>query len=755
MKSPFLVWAVLGLCACSPNYTRYVDPMIGTGGHGHTYPGAAVPNGMVQLSPDTRISGWDACSGYHYSDSTILGFSHTHLNGTGIGDYGDILFMPVVDCESLSPGNDSIPGIGYRSRFSHANEEARPGYYSVWLDDYGIRAELTATVRAGMHRYTFPAADQAAVLVDLEHLLRSQKNLELELTVLDDRRLEGMKISRGWAKYQPVYFYAEFSKPFRAELFQAGRLVDGTSAKGKGVKARLCFTTDPGERILAKVGISAVDCRGARMNLEKEIPGWDFDAVAEAADRMWNERLSKIEVATSDLSRKRVFYTALYHALLNPSIFVDVDNRYRGQDLKIHTAEDGTYYTVFSLWDTFRALHPLLTIIDPELNTAFVRTLVRKYEEGGCLPMWDLSSNYTGTMIGYHAVAVIAEAYLKGAREFDVQKAFEACLKSSAYHDFTEENRQNHLNTFKLMPIGKLYKDSLGYIPCDVDVEAVAKGLEYAYDDWCIARFAKALGRDSVALEFDRKAGNYRNYFDASTGFMRGKRLDGTWRTPFNPRALNHRKDDYCEGNAWQWSWFVPHDVGRLVELHGGRERFIAKLDSLFTISSRLEGPQISGDITGLIGQYAHGNEPGHHTIHLYNYVGESWKTQRLVDTVLYNLYRDTPDGLAGNEDCGQMSAWYIMNAIGFYPVAPVEGIYSVGRPLFDRVRIALPGNRTLTIRVNNNSKKNKYIQKMVVNGVERKTPWLRHETVMEGGTIEFTMGPVPNRDFGGTSSDQ
>lgn len=749
MKNILPLLTALVLYACSPSYTSYVNPMIGTGGHGHTYPGATVPNGMVQLSPDTRLVGWDACSGYHYSDSTIIGFSHTHLNGTGIGDYADILFMPTVECDRLVAGVDTIPGSGYRSRFSHANEFARPGYYSVLLDDYNVRAELTATLRAGMHRYTFPCTDQAAVLVDLTHLLRNQKNLDLELRMIDDRRIEGMKISRGWAKYQPVYFYAEFSKPFRPELFRNGKIVNDEFAKGKDIKARLHFKTEEGEQIVAKIGLSAVDCEGARKNLMAEIPDWDFDAVAAAADKAWNKRLAKIDIETKNPTQKRIFYTAMYHAMLNPSIFIDIDNRYRGQDLKIHTSPQGEYYTIFSLWDTFRALHPLLTIIEPELNEAFVRTLIRKYEEGGSLPMWDLASNYTGTMIGYHAVSVITEAYMKGARNFDAQKAFEACVKASRYHDFSIENRENGLNTNIVMPIGKLYKDSLTYIPCDLDVEAVAKGLEYAYNDWCISQFARALGKEAEYAEYNLKGEYYKNYFNEATGFMQGKMQNGSWRTPFNPRALNHRKDDYCEGNAWQWSWFVPHDVGQLVELHGGRERFIMKLDSLFTISSQLEGPQISGDITGLIGQYAHGNEPGHHTVHLYNYVGESWKTQRLADTILYNLYLDAPDGLAGNEDCGQMSAWYILNSIGFYPVAPTDGIYSVGRPLFDRVRISLPGGKKLIVKTINNSQENKYIQKMTVNGIEQNRPWLEHDTIMRGGTIEFTMGPEPNHDFG------
>ena len=745
---PLLLGAWAG-CGDRPEaLVDYVDPFIGTGGHGHTFPGAVVPHGMVQLSPDTRMEGWDACSGYHYSDSVIIGFSHTHLSGTGIGDYGDILLMPVVGNVALDRGEDSV--AGYRSRFSHERESASPGYYSVVLDDYGVRAELTASVRAGMHRYTFPASDSAAVVVDLSHTLQFHENLDLELRVLGPTEIEGVKRTCGWAKDQPVYFYAVFSRPFEAELFAGGRRVSGDSVSGPGVKARLGFGDTGGCPVLVKVGISAVDCRGARGNAEAEIPGWDFDKVAaQAADR-WEECLRAIEVTSPDEVSKRIFYTGLYHARISPGTYVDADGRYRGQDRRIHRSEKGEYYTVFSLWDTFRALHPLLNIIDPSRNEAFVRTLIEKADEGGFLPMWDLASNYTGTMIGYHAVSVIAEAYLKGLRGFDAEKAFAACVKSSQYHPVTVENLDGDVNTGSLMPVGKLYKDSIGWVPCDRDNESVAKGLEYAYNDWCIARFAEALGKEKEAAEFTRKASYYRNYFDPSVGFMRGKRLDGSWNAPFDPRASNHRKDDYCEGNAWQWSWYVMHDVDGLVALHGGKEAFTAKLDSLFTVSSELAGDRISSDISGLIGQYAHGNEPSHHITHLYNYVGEPWKTQRLVDSILRSLYFADPNGLAGNEDCGQMSAWYILNAMGFYSVAPASGVYSLGRPIFDRVRIRLPEGRSFEIVTRNNSRGNKYIQRVVLNGEPMDTPFFTHRTLMNGGVMEIEMGPEPNEGFRG-----
>jgi predicted alpha-1,2-mannosidase len=657
--------------------------------------------------------------------------------------------MPTVDCDLITRGTDTIPRSGYRSHFSHSTEVATPGYYSVMLDDYDVRAELTATLRAGMHRYTFPEEGAPAVVVDLAHTLHNAKNMELEIKVLGPAAIEGVKVTRGWAKNHRVYFYAEFSKPFEAQLYKNDKPIDTDTVSGDNVKALLRFADAQGGKLMVKVGISAVDNNGARSNVTSDIPGWNFDRVVSDAAKAWNDKLARIDVETDDEMQKRIFYTAYYHTMISPNTFVDADGRYRGQDLKIHTADDGRYYTIFSLWDTFRGLHPLLTLTDPELNEAFVRTLLKKYDEGGCLPMWDLASNYTGTMIGYHAVSIIVEAYMKGARNFDVEKAFEACIRSSRYHDFTAQNQVDGLNTGAVMPIGKYYKDSLGYIPCDMDIESVAKGLEYAYNDWCIAQFARALGKDKEYEEFSAKAMHYKNYFDSSTGFMRGKRLDGTWNTPFNPRALNHRKDDYCEGNAWQWSWYATHDVGGLVALHGGREGFIAKLDSLFTISSQLEGPRISGDVTGLIGQYAHGNEPSHHITHLYNYVGENWKTQRLVDSILYNLYFDDPNGLSGNEDCGQMSAWYILNAIGFYPVAPAEGIWSIGRPIFDRVTIPVSDGKILTVVAINNSRENKYVQSVKVNGNGQDSPWLRHDELMNGATVEITMGSEPNKEFG------
>ena len=723
------------------DYARYVNPMVGTGGHGHTYPGAVVPHGMIQPSPDTRIFQWDACSGYYYADTTLNGFSHTHLSGTGCGDYGDVLLMPVTGQVELRTEDDGTQRqtLPYASAFSHEREVAEPGYYSVFLDRYGIQAELTATARAALHRYTFPESTEAGILLDLDYSLQGQRNRTLTLRILNDSTLCGHKNTNGWAWRHDVYFYAVFSKPFEATVLSDS--VQG--ADGKFVptvkKAMLRFETGEGEQVLVKVGISAVDEEGAQKNLS-EIPGWDFDNIRATARKAWNEYLGKIDIETTDEATKYTFYTALYHTGLSPALFTDADGRYRGIDRQVRQAEAGSpMYTIFSLWDTFRALHPLLTIIDPEENGRFIQALLRQYQEGGILPMWELAGNYTGTMIGYHAVPVIVDAYMKGCRDFDAQLALEACLRSAEYDTVRPIATTPYLIHNALMSTSKYYKNTLGYIPCDTEHESVAKGLEYAYNDWCISVLAGALG-DTATQE----ALNYRNYYDAETGFMRGKDSRGAWRTPFHPRSSNHRSDDYCEGTAWQWTWFAPHDVDGLVELMGGREAFIQRLDSLFLADSSLEGDLVSADISGLIGQYAHGNEPSHHILHLYNYVGQPWKTQALVDTVLHSQYRNAPDGLSGNEDCGQMSAWYILNAMGFYQPCPGRPIYSIGRPLLDAATLHLPEGKTFRIVARNNAPENKYIQSATLNGKPLETPFFTHEALMAGGTLEFVMTNQP-----------
>lgn len=741
--------ALFALGACTApdvekDYAAYVNPFIGTGGHGHTFPGAVVPNGMIQPSPDTRIDGWDASSGYYYADSLMNGFSHTHLSGTGCADYGDILLMPTVGEQVYNPQDYALQNLPYASTFSHANETAEPGYYSVFLDRYQVKAELTATKRAALHRYTFPASDKAGFILDLDYSVQHQTNLDMQVEVVSDTEIRGHKLTQYWAFDQQISFYAKFSKPFTYTIVR-DTLTDHNHKPQPRCKVLLQFATQQDEPVFVKVGISAVDMEGAKKNLEAEIPDWDFDKVRREARRAWNQYLSKIDITTSDETDKTIFYTSMYHTAISPNLFMDADGRYWGMDRTTRQGDvNKPIYTTFSLWDTFRALHPLLSIIDPQLNNEFIYSLLQKHKEGGIFPMWDLASNYTGTMIGYHAVSLIADAYTKGYADFDLNEAYKACLRTAEYD--TIGIVCPALVLPHLMPQAKYYKNKLGYVPCDKDNESVAKALEYAYNDYCISLLAEAAGDKENQAKYEQFAKAYQHYFDPKTRFMRGKDSNGNWRTPFSPRASNHRNDDYCEGNAWQWTWFVPHDIEGLVQLMGGKEAFIGKLDSLFTADSSLEGEEVSADISGLIGQYAHGNEPSHHIIHMYNYVGQPWKTQELIDRVLKEQYRNAPDGLSGNEDCGQMSAWYILNSLGFYQVCPGKPVYSIGRPLFDEATIHLPNRKTFTVKTVNNSKTNKYIQSVVLNSTPLHTPFLNHKDIAEGGTLEITMTDQPKQ---------
>ena len=749
-KLIFVPLLAFGLFACNTaeiaetDYTSMVDPFIGTGGHGHTFPGPVVPNGMIQPSPDSRIDGWDACSGYYYEDSSINGFSHTHVSGTGCADYGDILIMPTVGEQDYKNQDLISQSLPYASSFSHENEVAVPGYYSVFLDRYSVKAELSSTKRAAIHRYTFPQSDNSGFIVDMDYSIQRQRNMDMNIDVLSDTEICGYKTTKYWAFDQQIAFYAKFSKPFTYEIYTDTMTVNN-GKKLPLYKALLKFETAKDEQVLVKVGVSAVDVDGARKNVEAEIPEWDFEKVRTDAHNEWNKYLSKIDIKTADAKNKEIFYTALYHTAISPNLFTDVDGRYLGMDLEVHQGNvDKPVYTIFSLWDTFRALHPLLSIIDPKLNNDFITSLLLKHKEGGVFPMWDLASNYTGTMIGYHAVSLIADAYTKGNADFDLKEAYEACLRAAEYD--TTGIKCPAAVLPHLMPKAKYYKNTLGYVPCDKDNESVAKALEYAYNDYCISILAEANNDMENAEKYKDYSKAYQKYFDKSTRFMRGLDSKGKWRTPFNPRSSNHRNDDYCEGTAWQWTWFVPHDVDGLIELMGGKAQFVGKLDSLFTADSSLEGDLVSADITGLIGQYAHGNEPSHHIIHLYNYADQPWKTQELVDSVFHSQYFNEPDGLSGNEDCGQMSAWYIMNSIGFYQVCPGKPVYSIGRPLFDEVTVNLSDNKQFVVKALNNSKENKYIEKAVLNGVPLEKPFINHEDIKNGGVLEFTMTSQPTK---------
>ncbi len=708
---------------------RYVDPMIGTAAHGHVFPGATLPFGMVQLSPDEETSGWDWCSGYNYSSRTIMGFSHTHLSGTGAMDYGDILFMPTVGRVIVVPGTDENPESGYRSTFSHSTEKASPGYYSVTLDRYSVKVELTATPRCGLHKYVFPQSDSSNVVIDLRHGVGNMCTGS-SVRIVGDRRVEGMRRSHGWANDRYIYFVAEFSKPFKRFGTANGNVImaGNRNAEGDTVRVFVTFLTGKDESILARVGISTVSFEGARKNLESEMPDFNFTKYQAKARTVWNEALGKILVEGGTDAEKRTFYTALYHSMMHPNIFQDVDGKYFGMDHMVHTAKGFVNYTVFSLWDTFRAFHPLMTIIDPRRDEDFVKTLIEKYKEAGLLPVWELAGNETYTMIGYPSIPVIVDAYMKGLKGFDPDTAL-AAMEHSADMDWQ----------------GLKYYKELGFIPADKENESVSKTLEYAYDDWCISQFAQQLGKTKDYRQFNQRALFYQNVFDSATGFMRGKLWNGQWYSPFDPYSVS---GNYTEANAWQYSFFVPHDVGGLINLYGGKTKFAEKLDSLFSESSRVTG-RYQRDISGMVGQDAQGNEPSHHVAYLYDHAGEPWKTQRVVREIMSKWYTDKVDGLCGNDDCGQVSAWYVFSAMGFYPVTPGQNTYALGSPIFSKIILRLGQNKTFTIKAEGASDQNMYIQAATLNGKSLDAAYLPHLAIVNGGELTLTMSDRPNKAWG------
>ena len=720
---------------------NYVDPFIGTGLHGHTFPGPVMPHGMVQLSPDTKLNGWDSASGYHYEDSTIYGFSHTHLSGTGIGDMGDILLLPFT---GTRPEKKPI------ATFDKKDEKAKVGSYAVKFNNYNVSAELATTKRVGIHQYTFEGEDEKRVLLDIGHLLQptwGHSNVSNELEVVDNKTIRGLKHSKGWANDHKVYFYAEFSSPFIIDEVIADNepILNSNSYKGKNIFAYLNFNELlANEALLIKVSISAVDTEGAKNNMQKELAHWDFKKVQQNTKDAWDKVLQKIKLTSTDEEKLKIFYTALYHSSIAPMTHQDIDGRYRGMDKKIHQARPNTTnYTVYSLWDTFRALHPLMSIIDEPKTAAWVNNLILKYKEGDILPRWALASNYTTTMVGYPAVSIIADALTKGISGIDKNMALESSVNSALYRPWIVENTNNPQKK-RLMPLYNKYVNENKHIPADKIIKSVAFGLEMSYYDWCIAKIAKLNNNDSLVSVFENRAKNYSRYFNLETGFMRGKNEDGSWVSPFSPKYSNHKKSDYEEGNAWQWTWFVPHDVDGLIDLFGGQEIFTQKLDTLFSTSSEIEGDEASADISGLIGQYAHGNEPSHHIAYLYTYAGQPWKTQKLVDQILNEFYSTKPDGIIGNEDCGQMSAWYILNAMGFYQVAPGNPVYTIGRPVFDKVEIPLEKGKNFTIITENNNAENMYVQEFYLNDVKQKNLFFNHSDIKKGSTLKIVMGNNP-----------
>ncbi len=734
-----LVAALLAAVASPCNaddFTGHVDPFIGSGGHGHVFVGASVPFGAVQVGPANFHQGWDWCSGYHYSDNVLAGFSHLHLGGTGISDLGDILVMPYTGKVVTQPGSRKDPDAGYASRYTHDQEQVRPGFYSVTLLDDDVHVELTATERVGLHRYRYPADKRAHLAIDLKFENGGGRVVETRIRRVDEATVVGYRRSAGWAKDQRVYFALKSSKPFAEfRIFLGDREVGRESAEGRGLRAVGTYAGSPGE-VLVRVGLSPVSEENALENLDQEAGAADFDAVAAAAKAAWNDQLGHIRIEADDRTQ-RIFYTALYHTMIAPALFNDHNGDYRGADGKVYHKAKFDNYTIFSLWDTYRAAHPLFTLTQPERVGHFIQTMLAIRDQQGKLPVWHLMGNETDTMVGYHAVPVVVDAYFKSLLATDPERAFEA-IKNSAMRD------ERGLDAIK----------EKGYIPAEKESESVAKAMEYAIDDWCIAQMAKALRKQEDFEYFSKRARAYREYFDPTTKFMRGKLSDGTWREPFDPVASSHRRDDYCEGNGWQYLWLVPQDPEGLIELFGGDEPFGEKLDQLFTVES-IKSEGASADISGLIGQYAHGNEPGHHTTYLYAFVGQQWKTAALVRRILTTLYTDQPDGLSGNEDCGQMSAWYVFSALGIYPVNPAAGIYVFGSPIVNEATIAVPGGRSFTIVAKNNSPENLYIQSAELNGKPHTKSYITHADIVAGGELTFVMGPEPNKAFGTAPEDR
>lgn len=703
----------------------FVNPRVGTGGHGHTYPGATVPFGMVQLSPDTRLEGWDGCSGYHDTDSIIYGFSHTHLSGTGIGDYLDVLLMPGVGEIHLDNGANGDPG--YRSPFDKNSEIASPGYYQVQLEEDDILVELTATPRTGMHRYQFSeGTTEAHVILDLSH---RDKLLSYSLNTAEGI-ITGSRVSKDWANEQHVFFALETSLPIQSMQWRTPEGVVGTEEKGLGdaTVVALTFQLEATAELLVKVGLSATSEEGAAANLRAENDQWDFAVVRSQAERLWTEQLGKVKAEFDSREDKVNYYTALYHNSIVPNIWSDVDGKYRGMDDVIYEGDPNhPRYTVFSLWDTYRATHPFYTLTEPKRTVDFIRTFLGMYEEGGKLPMWELAGNYTGCMIGYHAAPVIADAFVKGIQDFDHELAMEAMVKTAE----TDE-------------LGKEYYIAMGYIPMNKEGESVSKTLEYGYDDWAIAQMAERLGKEDLAAEFTRRSQAYKHLFDPETGFMRGKQ-EHRWVRPFRPDEVNF---NYTEANSWQYSFYVPHDVAGLASLHGGSEALGAKLDDLFSAESSLAGRQ-QPDITGLIGQYAHGNEPSHHMAYLYSFLGQAYKTQALVHQIMDEQYRNAPDGLSGNEDCGQMSAWYLFSALGFYPVTPGSDYYVFGSPRVSQASFEVASGKTVEVKVEGGGKDKPYIQSITWQGKPYTLTYIRHKDLLAGGELVFIMGSSPNQSFG------
>ena len=711
------------LCGCSndggsnEDFTKYVNVKIGSGGHGHVFVGASVPFGAVQLGPTSIPQTWDWCSGYHDSDSTVIGFSHTHLSGTGIGDLFDITLMPVVGEVKYARGNEKDPSSGLWSYADRSKEVARPGFYSVPLTRYGITAEMTSTCRVGFSRYTFPASEEAAVVIDLENGGCWDRAYSTGIEKVDDRTVKGFRFSSGWARNQKIYFYAEFSEPFDS--------FDVTSVNSVNY-GRASFKTSEGKQVMVKVAISPVSEENAKANMDSELPGWDFEATAKAATKAWNEELSKVKVQTPDEDMRTVFYTALYHTMIVPSTFSDVNGEYRGADGEVKPADGHVNYTTFSLWDTYRAQMPLMTVLHPQREADMVKTMVNIHNEQGRLPVWHLMANETDCMVGNPGIIAVADAVVKGINGVDKEEAWKA-LKATAMCDDRGQN----------------FRKEYGFIPSDLYNQSVACDMEYAIADAAVAAAATSLGKKEDADFFTNRSHSYRNYMDKETLQARGRLSDGSWRTPFSPYHSAHEVTDYCEGTAWQYTWLMPHDYEGLVEFYGSKDFFIERLDSLFLADSHLEGDNVSSDITGLIGQYVHGNEPSHHIIYFYTMAGQPYKASDLVRRVYKEFYQNNPEGLAGNEDAGQMSAWFVLSSLGFYEMEPASTRFWFGAPAFEEAIVKVPGG-ALKVKAEGLDASNKYIQEVTLNGQKLDRGYIEYSEIMAGGDLVFKMGTDP-----------
>jgi len=746
MKSTMIVSAaLLFLAGCATqtgsvnkdDVLQYVDPYIGSAAHGHVFVGANVPFGAVQVGPTNITQGWDWCSGYNYSDSVIRGFSQLHLSGTGIGDLGDVLMMPYLGPLRTMTGTQQDPTAGYSAHYSHKEEEVAPGYYSVKLTDNNIKVQLTASERVALQKYDFPGTDSARVIIDLEQGIGWDAPVKTHIARLNDTTLVGYRFSKGWANDQRLWFAIRSSEPInRWDVFDSTVFKSNDSLTSVRTKGVLSFGKDM-KSVSFKIGISPVSSEGALANIDAEMPGWNFTAIKDKAQDSWRKALSKIQIETKDSAKKRVFYTALYHTMIDPVLFNDHDGTYRGTDKKVYEHAGFQNYSVFSLWDTYRALNPLYTLIQRERVVDFISSMLAIYQQQGKLPVWHLNGNETNCMVGYSAAPVIADAIVKGIDGFDKELAMEALVKTANTDEF-----------------GLNYLKELGYIPADKENEAVSKALEYAVDDGSIALAAKKLGKTDIYETFAKRAQYYKRYFDSSTGFMRGVMSDGSFRTPFNPFQSVHRENDYTEGNAWQYIWLVPQDVHGLIKLFGGDQPFIQKLDSLFVVTGDL-GSQASPDISGLIGMYAQGNEPEHHVPYLYDFAGQPWKTAEKVHEIATKFYTDKPDGLCGNDDCGEMSGWYVLSSLGFYQVNPSNGIFVFGTPFFDKATVNVGNNKSFVITADKLTDKNIYIQSVKLNGKPYSKSYITYQDITGGGTLEFTMGETPNKNFGAAPADR